>query len=348
MATQTALLVTEIGKPLIKTSRPIPDPKVNEVLIQVTVAGLHSHDSKSRDYGLFIQDSLPAVLAADLAGVVKRVGPNVTRFKEGDHIFGQASLPDANTQGLQEYAILDGRFAAKVPSGFTDAQLASVPTNYVTSAVALFDPTCFGIPAPWDPAAKSFDYKSVSVLILGGGSNTGKFGIQLAALAGFGKIIVVAGLKSQADIRALGATHVIDRTKTPDKIAEEVREITGDDLIYAYDTINPPDSQFIGVEALSNSKTGKLARLLPMAPVDETKLSSKKSAGFETRDVLGGSNFRVDTAVPLWEHVSGLVEEGKIKPLGYQVIEGLDVDAINKVLDGYEKGSSSGQFQVHF
>lgn len=347
MATQTALLATEIGKPLIKASRPISEPKANEVLIQVTVAGLHAHDSKARDYGLFIKDNLPAVLGADLAGIVTRVGPNVARFKEGDHIFGQASLPDPNTQGLQEYAILDTRFAAKVPAGFTDAQAASVPTNYVTSAVALFDSTCFGIPAPWDPAAKSFDYKSTSVLILGGGSNTGKYGIQLAALAGFGNIIVVAGLSSEADIRALGATHVIDRTKPPAKIAAEVREITGDDLIYAYDTINPPESQFIGVEALSNSKTGKLARLLPLGPVDETSLP-KKPAGFETHDVFGGSNSRVNTAVPLWEQVTVLIEEGKIKPLAYQVIKGLDVDAVNKTLDGYLNGTSRGQYQIHF
>lgn len=348
MATQTALLVTEIGKPLIKASRPVPEPKDGEVLVQVTIAGLNPHDAKSRDYGLFIKDLLPAVLAADIAGVVTRVGPNVTRFKEGDHIFGQASLPDSNTEGLQEYAILDARFSAKVPAGFTDAQVASLPVNCITAAVALFNPTCFGIPAPWDPAANSFDYKSTSVLILGGGSNTGKFGIQLAALAGIGNIIVVAGLKGAADIRALGATHVIDRTKPPTTIAAEVREITGDDLIYALDAINPPENQFIGVEALSNSKTGNLARLIPLGPIDEKKLSSEKPAGFNTQNVNGLSYARMDTAIPLWERVTGLVEEGKIKPLGYQIIKGLDVDAVNKTLDGYSNGTLSGQWQVHF
>lgn len=127
-----------------------------------------------------------------------------------------------------------------------------------------------------------------------------------------------------------------------------MRELTGDDLIYALDTVNPLESQFIGVEALSNCKTGKLARLLPMGPIDETKLSSKKRAGFKTQDVFGASNARVDTAVPLWERVTGLVKEGKIKPLGHQIIKGLDVDAVNKTLDGYSNGRLSGQWQVHF
>lgn len=346
MSTQTAFLVTEIGKPLIKASRHIPEPKDGEVLVQVTVAGLNPHDAKCRDGGLFIQDVLPAVLGADVVGVVTRVGHNVTRFKQGDHIVGQALLPNSDTQGLQEYAILDARFSAKVPSGFTDAQAASLPTNIVTAAVALFDTTCLGIPAPWNPAAKSFDYKSTSLLILGGGSNTGKYGIQLAALAGIGNIIVVAGLRGAADLKALGASHVIDRTKSPTEIAAEVREITGDNLIYAFDTINPPESQFIGVEALSNSKTGKLARLLPLGPMDETKLSSKP-AGFKILDVFGVSNARPDTAIPLWERVTGWIEEGKIKPLSYQVINGFDLDTVNKTLDGYSNGSLSGQWQVH-
>jgi NADPH2:quinone reductase len=347
MATQIAFLVTEIGKPLVKASRPIPDPKDGEVLVKVTVAGLNPHDAKSRDWGLFVQDNLPAVLAADVAGVVTRVGPNVTRFKEGDHVFGQATLGNSDTEGLQEYAICDTRFSAKVPSGFTDAQAASLPGNFVTAAVTLFDKTCFDIPAPWSPASKSFDYKSASILVIGGGSSVGKHVVQLAALAGIGNIIAVAGLKGAADIKALGATHVVDRTKSPAEVATEVREITGDDLMYAIDTINPPSNQYIGVEALSNSKTGKLARLLPMGPIDETNLS-KKSAGFETVNVFGASNVRPDTSIPMWEHVTSLLEEGKIKPLGYQVIKGWDLDAVNKTLDGYANGSLSGQWQVHF
>ncbi|KAJ5620094.1 GroES-like protein [Penicillium lagena] len=347
MPNQIALLVTEIGKPLIKASRPIPEPNDGEVLIRVKVAGLNPHDANCRDEGLFIKDILPAVLAADVAGIVTHLGPNVTRFRIGDHIFGQTSLPNFNTAGLQEFAILDTRFSAGVPLGFTDAQLASLPTNLVTAAVALFDSSCLGIPAPWDSSAASFDYNSTSLLIVGGGSNTGKFGIQLAALAGIANIIVVAGLNGAADLKALGATHIIDRTKSSAEIVTEVREVTGDQLVYAFDTINPPESQFLGVEALSNSKTGKLARSLTMGPIDENKLSFKKSAGFETCDVLGVSNVKMDTSVPLWERVAGLVKEGKIKPLGFHIVKGLDEDLVNKTLDGYTNKTLSGQWQVH-
>lgn len=355
---QNALLVTEIGHPLSKATRPIPEPKDGEVLLKVTVAGLNPHDAKARDHGLAIKSLLPAVLASDVAGIVVRVGPNVTRFKEGDHVFGQALFeftnaeakvpphPTYDTQGLQEYAILDSRFSAKVPSGFTDAQLATLPTNLATAAVALFDSTTLNIPAPWNAASKLSDSAS-SVLIIGGGSNTGKLAIQLAALAGINKIITVASIKTEKDTKALGATHVIDRTKSAAQIAADVREIVGDGLIHVLDTINPPETQYIGVEALSNSKTGKLARLIPKGPVDESKLSSKKPLGFETLDVLGASNVRPTTSQPLWERVSDLVADGKIKPTGFHVIDGLDLNAVNKTLDGYSNGNLSGQYQVH-
>lgn len=116
--------------------------------------------------------------------------------------------------GLEEYVVLDARFTAKVHPDFTDTDLAALPTNLVTAAVALFDPTCLAMPGPWDPAASGFDYQDASILIVGGGSNTGKSGTQQAALVGTGKIVVIASSKGEADAKALGATRNIDRTKT--------------------------------------------------------------------------------------------------------------------------------------
>lgn len=39
MANQTALVLTEVGKPLSKTSLPIPKPEESELLIKITAAG---------------------------------------------------------------------------------------------------------------------------------------------------------------------------------------------------------------------------------------------------------------------------------------------------------------------
>ncbi len=46
-------------------------------------------------------------------------------------------------------------------------------------------------------------------LLLGGGSSCGKFAIQIAKLAGIGKIVSVGG--SEQELKVFGATDVIDR-----------------------------------------------------------------------------------------------------------------------------------------
>ncbi|PHH90657.1 hypothetical protein CDD83_3020 [Cordyceps sp. RAO-2017] len=344
--TQTAVFVTEIGKPVVRGSRPVPSPSNGQVLVKVTTTGLNALDALGRNYGLLIQETLPAVLGADVAGVVAEVGPDVTTFKQGDRIFGQAALQNSDSRGLQEYALLDAQFAAKSAAGFSDGQMASFPTNLVTAAVSLFDESALGIPAPWTEAAAKFDYGAKSILIIGGGSNTGRYAIQLAALAGFGKIIVVASAKKASEIRSLGATHVVDRSSAAATIVTEIRNVAGDDLLFALDTIQQPDAQFIGVDALSNTKKGKLARLLTQGPVPAEKLSSEKQAGYEVKDVFGSSHAMKDTAAPLWARLTAYVEGGKIRPLTYAVIKGLDVEAINRKLDGYSDGSTSGQCQV--
>lgn len=222
-----------------------------------------------------------------------------------------------------------------------------MPTNLVTSLAVLFDDSALGIPALWTPAASGFDYKSTSLFIVGGGSNTSKFAMQLAAFAGVGQIIVVAGARNDAELRSLGARHIIDRTASPREMVNQIRAISQDDLPHAYGAINPPEDQFLGVDALPTTKKRILACLLPMGPAGESRLTLRKLAGFETRNVIGVSAVRQGTAAPFWERVIQLVEDGKIRPLSYQTVRGLDVDAVNRTLDEYASGSLTGQVQVH-
>ncbi|EAU30129.1 predicted protein [Aspergillus terreus NIH2624] len=126
--------------------------------------------------------------------------------------------------------------------------------------------------------------------MLGGGSNCGKFGVQLTVLAGFERIVVVGG--NETELRSYGATHVMDRYGTPSETVSRIREIVGDDLLYAYDAVNPPATQIIRINALSSTRKGKVARLLPAAPIDES-LVENKSARYELLDVLGSSRLGI-------------------------------------------------------
>ncbi|KIY01028.1 uncharacterized protein Z520_03694 [Fonsecaea multimorphosa CBS 102226] len=344
--TQKALIVTEIGKPLVlQTDRPVPQPGPGQVLLRVTVAGPNPHDQKARDRGLFIAQSLPAVLTNDVVGEVVALGADVTKYAVGDHIVSQAGFDKVYAQnGFQEYAISDVFASATIPEGFTDDDGATLPTNVIAPVVALFDASTLAIPAPWTDAASSFDYKGTTLLIMGGGSNCGRFGVQLAALAGIGRIIVVGG--DEAELRSYGATDIIDRHASPDELTKRIRDLVGDELVYAYDAINPPPTQTIAINALSSTKKGKLARLLPTGAIDESQVHAKKE-GYELVNVFGSTHAKPDVCKPFWELVPQYLLEGKLKPSQYEVVKGLDVDKVNEVLDRYRDGKRVVKTHFH-
>ncbi|KAK3346490.1 putative alcohol dehydrogenase [Lasiosphaeria hispida] len=329
--TQRALLLTKIGEPLIL------------VQLRVAVAGINPHDYKARDTGLFVSNSLPAVLTNDVVGRVTELGEGVAGLVIGDRVVSQAGItPGSSQNGLQEYAVADVGAMAKIPDGITDDEAATLPINIIAPVVGLFG--SLAIPAPWSPDAAGFDYASTALLIIGGGSNCGKFAVQLAKLAGIGTIVVVGG--AEAALKEMGATHVVDRHGGHDAVLGRVREVVGDDLVYAFDAVNPPGDQILAIDALSSKKRGAMARLLPNAPVDESRVAGK-TAGFDVRDVFGMSQMHPGLAGPFWDLLPGYLEEGRIKPLEYTVVKGLEADHVNAVLDRYRDGERVAKTHVH-
>ncbi|KAJ9654785.1 hypothetical protein H2198_006224 [Neophaeococcomyces mojaviensis] len=352
MATRThkALVVTEVGKPLsLVHDRTTQEPGSGQVLIRVIISGPNPHDQKARDWGLFIASNLPAVLNNDVVGEVIALGPDVTRCAVGDHIVSHANFDGKYAQsGLQEYALVDAAFSAKIPEGSTDDDGATLPTNVIAPLVAIFDSDALGIPAPWAQEAKTFDYKGTTLLVVGGGSNCGKFGVQLAALAGIGQIVVVGG--DEAELKSYGATHVVDRHGSSDNVTQRIRSIVGDDLLYAYDAVNPPPGQIVGINALSSTKKGKLARLVRSGAeaLDESKVSAKKE-GYELKNVFGSSQAKPDLAAPFWDRVPQYLKDGKLKPTKYEVVNLKDwnADKVNDVLDRYRDGKRVTKTHFH-
>ena len=348
MLTQKAVLVVEVGKPAVAVEEhPLPEPGEHQLQLKVAVAGLNPHDQKARDYGLFIKDALPAVLANDIVGVITKLGPGVTDFEVGDRVVSQGALSSTwKQQGLQEYAVEDAAYSCKVPKDMSDDDAATLPTNLIAGVVALF--AALDISAPWVGDGATIDYKSHSILIIGGGSNCGRFGVQLAKLAGFGTIVVVGG--SEDELRQLGATHVIDRHGMEDQIVDQIHSIVGDELIYAYDTVNPPQGQLLAIKALSNTKRGSLARLLSRlpeaSPIDQSQVAQKE-AGYEVKDVLGISALHPDLCRKFWEVLPGYLERGAIRPTSWASVEGLTAANVNAILDGYRNGRKMTKTHIH-
>ncbi|KAJ4148151.1 hypothetical protein LMH87_002633 [Akanthomyces muscarius] len=340
---QKALLVTGIGDPLVLGDRPIPVPAPYELLVEVTSAGLNPHDQKARDKEHLFTGQ-PLVLAHDVVGKIIQTGScQATTFTTGDHVFGMSTFnPNLvnDSGGLQQYAVLDGRYVAKVTdAGLTDDEAATIPVNSVVAAVAVFDASGLGIPAPFSAAAGSFDYASQSLVVIGGASNCGRFVIQLAKFVGIGRIVAVAAASNTNELKSLGASHVVDRHASD--VVQRVRKIVGDDLVYAVDTVNYGPHQALGVAVLSNTKKGVLAVLLPTnGDLDEHVKSSKKM-GFERHFVYGGSNNYPDLMKQYWKHLPVWIRNGHVKPASSSVIYGLDPNQVNECLDKYRDGTAT-------
>ncbi|MGW7212022.1 NAD(P)-dependent alcohol dehydrogenase [Streptomyces collinus] len=128
----------------------------------------------------------------NIAGVVEAVGPEVTDFAPGDHVYGTA------VAAFAEYAATrPDRIAAK-PPGLTFEEAATVPVSALTALQAVRD--------------RAKIQEGQQVLITGAAGGVGTFAVQLAHAFG-ARVTAVASTPKLHAVRALGADHVIDYTR---------------------------------------------------------------------------------------------------------------------------------------
>src|SRR5688572_9529390 len=89
-----AVRIHEFGETdtLIYEDAPRPQPKADEVLVEVHAAGVNPVDWKARR-GLSLRDEIqfPYVLGWDISGIVKE--SHSPDFKAGDMLYGTVSFP---------------------------------------------------------------------------------------------------------------------------------------------------------------------------------------------------------------------------------------------------------------
>jgi NADPH:quinone reductase-like Zn-dependent oxidoreductase len=177
---------------------PNPEPREDEVLVQIHAAGVNVLDSKIRsgEFKLILPYRLPLVLGHDVAGVVVSVGSRVRRFKPGDEVYAR---PDDFRIGAfaELIAVKEDSLALK-PKQLTMEEAASIPLVGLTAWQALIE--------------KADLKKGQKVFIQAGSGGVGTFAIQLAKHVGATVATTTSG--ANADwVKALGADVVIDYKK---------------------------------------------------------------------------------------------------------------------------------------
>jgi NADPH:quinone reductase-like Zn-dependent oxidoreductase len=179
-----------------------PVPTDNQVLVRVRAAGLHRGDwHVMTGLPYLIRLAVPTlglrgpktpVLGMDVAGTVEAVGPNVTRFHQGDEVFGWCD------GAFAEYAIAPEDQLTPKPAGLSFEQAGVVPISGFAALQGLRD--------VGEIKAEQ------AVLIIGAAGGVGSFAVQLAKAFG-AKVTGVASTAQLELVGSIGADEVIDYTR---------------------------------------------------------------------------------------------------------------------------------------
>jgi NADPH:quinone reductase-like Zn-dependent oxidoreductase len=183
---------------------PKPTPAEKAVLIQVRAAGVDPgiwHMMTGKPYmvrlmGLGISKPKVPVAGWDAAGVVESVGPGVTRFHQGDEVFGNCDVRGTGT--FAEYACLPEDHCAPKPVNLSFDEAAVLPVSGCTALQAVRD------------VCKVSSGKHV--LVLGAAGGVGHYALQIARALG-GSVTGVCSTPKVDFVRSLGADDVIDYTR---------------------------------------------------------------------------------------------------------------------------------------
>ncbi|KAL2825785.1 GroES-like protein [Aspergillus cavernicola] len=251
--TTNAIVVVEKGKAAIQE---VPTPQLRDeyVLVKVNAVGINPTDWKHIDFGGADPGSR---IGCDYAGVVEAVGPKVTKsWKKGDRISGMVHGGDRTQHengAFGNYIVAKGDVQIKTPDNVSDEEAATLGVSVITVGQGLY--RTLGLPLPTEPS-KGPD--SEYVLIYGGSTATGLYGIQFAKLSGL-KVIVTASPHNFDYLKSLGAEEVFDY-KSP-TVGADIRKYTNNTLKLAWDCTGFGGAIVAG--ALS-SDGGKYASIMPV------------------------------------------------------------------------------------
>ncbi|MED5622407.1 NADP-dependent oxidoreductase [Ideonella sp. BN130291] len=181
--------------PLRLADLPTPQPREDEVLVEVHAAGVNLLDAKLRsgEFKLILPYRLPLILGHDVAGVVVKVGTRVRQFQPGDEVY--ARVDDLRIGTFAEFVAVKEASLALKPKGLTMEEAASIPLVGLTAWQALVE--------------KAHLKKGQKVFIQAGSGGVGSFAIQLAKHLG-ATVAATTGTTNVELVKGLGADVVID------------------------------------------------------------------------------------------------------------------------------------------
>jgi len=292
----------------------LPTPGDNDVLIKVEYAGVNRPDIAQRTGRYNPPPGASPILGLEVAGKVVAKGANVMQWSVGDAVC--ALTPGG---GYAEYCVTPAAHSLPLPGGLSLLEAASLPENFFTVWVNVFD-TCKL------KAGESF-------LVHGGSSGIGLTAIQLAKAFGATVFTTVGNEEKAVFCRQIGADHAVNY-KNQDFFAE-IQALAGKKGIDVI--LDMVGGSYIEKNLKLLAIEGRLCLIAFLqgskAEIDFMMLMLK-------RQTLTGSTLRARPdaqksaiAKSLQEKVWPLIEAGKVKPVVHKVFPLAQVAQAHRLME---------------
>lgn len=310
---------------------PVPEVRDNDVLVEVHASGVNLLDSKIKagEFKLILPYKLPLILGHDVAGVVTRVGKNVTKFKVGDEVYARPA--DYRIGTFAELIAIDEKDVAFKPKNISMEEAASIPLVALTAWQALVEIVQLK--------------KGQKVFIQAGSGGVGTIAIQLAKHLG-ATVATTASVNSFGLLRELGADELIDY-----KREDFETRLTGYDVV-----LNSQDKKTL-VKSLNILKAG--GKLISISGPPTPDFATEQRAPWFVKIILSlasagirkkASKLGIDYSFLFMKargeqlgKITALIESGAIKPV---LDKTYPFEKTNEALSYVESGRAKGKVVV--
>jgi len=278
-----AIAAETFGGPIALTDLPTPEIGAGEVLVRVRAAGVNPFDWKVADGALKDQmkHHFPLIPGFDAAGVIERVGAEVSELAEGDEVYAYLFKPVIGGGTYAEYVGAPATILARKPVTVGFAEAAALPTPGLT-AMDLVDAADIR--------------EGETILIVGATGGVGSYATQLAARRG-ARVIATASRTNEALVRELGAGETIDHTT--------------EDLVDAVQMAHPGGIEAV-IDVVSDRET--LGRVSTLVNEGGRLASSVYAADVEKLAKRGivGTNVSMQPGARRLKELSRMVDAGEL------------------------------------
>jgi NADPH2:quinone reductase len=208
-----AIIVREFGGPDVMKLEEVPEPPpgASQVLVRLHAVGVNPYDTYMLSGNYATKPPLPYTPGADGAGVIEKVGADVTTWKAGDRVYISGTAAYRSYGAYAQKVLCALQQVHPLTDRLTYAQGAGIHVPYVTAWRALHD--------------RARIQPGETVFIHGASGGVGLAAVQIACAWGARVIGTASTADGQAAVKAQGATDVLNHRENG--YLDRLKELTG-------------------------------------------------------------------------------------------------------------------------